>query len=422
MQIELKVPSVGESITEVEIGQWLKNEGDAVSANDNLVVIESEKTTLELPSPAAGALKKILKRKGEVAKVGEVIGYLDQNGAPAQKNDGQTGAQSQPPAATSSAQTERIVMPAAARVMSEHGVKAENVQGTGPGGRVLKEDVLKQVEGLQKEKAAPPPQTAPPMAQPTAVPAAAPTAAKAPSSAVEVPSGFRQEQVVPMTRLRKTLAERLVHAQQTAALLTTFNEVDMTEVMNLRKQFQEQFVQKYGFKLGFMSFFVKAVVDALRMIPQVNAEIRGTDIIYRNYFDIGVAVGGGKGLVVPVLRNAERMSFAQIEIAISDFAKKAKENKLTLEELQGGTFTISNGGVYGSLLSTPIVNPPQSGILGMHAIQERPIALNGQVVIRPMMYIALTYDHRIVDGREAVTFLKRIKEVIENPTRILLEV
>ncbi len=225
-----------------------------------------------------------------------------------------------------------------------------------------------------------------------------------------------------MTRLRKTLAERLVQAQQTAALLTTFNEVDMTEVMNLRKQYQEQFVQKYGLKLGFMSFFVKAAVDALRMIPQVNAEIRGTDIIYRNYFDIGVAVGGGKGLVVPVLRNAERMSFAQIEVTIGELAKRAKENKLTLEELQGGTFTISNGGVYGSLLSTPIINPPQSGILGMHAIQERPIALNGQVVIRPMMYLALTYDHRIVDGREAVTFLKRIKDVIENPARILLEV
>jgi 2-oxoglutarate dehydrogenase E2 component (dihydrolipoamide succinyltransferase) len=307
-------------------------------------------------------------------------------------------------------------MPAAARVMAEHGIKAENVSGSGPGGRVLKEDVLKQVDGLQKEKAAP----AAPSPMPPAAPAG-PTASKAAPGA-EAQSGFRQEQVVPMTRLRKTLAERLVQAQQNAALLTTFNEVDMSEVMNLRKQYQDQFVQKYGLKLGFMSFFVKAVVDALRLIPQVNAEIRGTDIVYRNYFDIGVAVGGGKGLVVPVLRNAERLSFAQIETAIGEFAKKAKENKLTLEELQGGTFTISNGGVYGSLLSTPIVNPPQSGILGMHAIQERPIALDGQVVIRPMMYIALTYDHRIVDGREAVTFLKRIKEVIENPTRILLEV
>ena len=411
MQIELKVPAVGESITEVEIGQWLKNEGDAVSMNDNLVVIESEKTTLELPAPAAGALKKILKRKGEIAKVGEVIGFLEQNGAPSAKAESNPAPQSNAP---SSGHTEHRVMPAAARVMAEHGIKAENIQGSGPGGRVLKEDVLKQVEGLQKEKASAP------SAQPTPPSAPAPIQKTAPIA--EVPGGSRQEQVVPMTRLRKTLAERLVHAQQNAALLTTFNEVDMTEVMNLRKQYQEQFVQKYGLKLGFMSFFVKAAVDALRMIPQVNAEVRGTDIVYRNYFDIGVAVGGGKGLVVPVLRNAERMSFAQIEVTIGEFAKRAKENKLTLEELQGGTFTISNGGVYGSLLSTPIINPPQSGILGMHAIQERPIALNGEVVIRPMMYLALTYDHRIVDGREAVTFLKRIKDVIENPARILLEV
>ena len=416
MQIELKVPSVGESITEVEIGQWLKNEGDAVSANDNLVVIESEKTTLELPAPSAGSLQKILKRKGETAKVGEVIGYLDQNGAPAPKAESAAAPQTAAPTSAPAEQKDRgekVVMPAAARMMAEHGIKAEGVQGSGPGGRVLKEDVLKQVDTLQKEKT--------PTSQPA--PAASTAAApKAPSPTVEVPGGFRQEQVVPMTRLRKTLAERLVQAQQNAALLTTFNEVDMTEVMNLRKQYQDQFVQKYGLKLGFMSFFVKAVIDALRMIPQVNAEVRGTDIIYRNYFDIGVAVGGGKGLVVPVLRNAERMSFAQIEMAIGEFAKKAKDNKLTLEDLQGGTFTISNGGVYGSLLSTPIINPPQSGILGMHAIQERPVAREGQIVIRPMMYIALTYDHRIVDGREAVTFLKRIKEVIENPTRILLEV
>jgi 2-oxoglutarate dehydrogenase E2 component (dihydrolipoamide succinyltransferase) len=419
MQIELKVPSVGESITEVEIGQWLKNEGEAVSANDNLVVIESEKTTLELPSPAAGAMGKILKRKGETAKVGEVIGYLEQNGAPAAKAEAAPASQPAQGGASQTApqpeQKEQRVMPAAARVMAEQGIKAENIQGTGPGGRILKEDVLKQVEGLQKEKG---PTPAP---QPSPQPAPSAASSKPPSPA-ELPAGSRQEQVVPMTRLRKTLSERLVQAQQNAALLTTFNEVDMSEVMALRKQYQEQFTQKYGLKLGFMSFFVKAVVDALRLIPQVNAEIRGTDIIYRNYFDIGVAVGGGKGLVVPVLRNAERMSFAQIEAAIGEFAKRAKDNKLTLEELQGGTFTISNGGVYGSLLSTPIVNPPQSGILGMHSIQERPIALNGQVVIRPMMYIALTYDHRIVDGREAVTFLKRIKEVIENPTRILLEV
>ena len=429
MQIELKVPSVGESITEVEIGQWLKNEGDSVSINENVVVIESEKTTLELPAPAAGSLKKILKRKGEVAKVGDVIGILQQDGAGAP--EGKKQERTETPAATQPAPSpqkdepkdqskEQRIMPAAARIIAEHGLKADEIQGSGPGGRVLKEDVLKHAETTQKEKAAPPP-AAPQPATPATAPAGAPAVA-ARESAADVPTAFRQEQVVPMTRLRKTLAERLVQAQQTAALLTTFNEADMTEVMNLRKQFQEQFTQKYGVKVGFMSFFVKAVIEALRQIPQVNAEVRGTDIIFRNYFDIGVAVGGGRGLVVPVLRNAERMSFAQIELAIGDLAKRAKENKLTLEELQGGTFTISNGGVYGSLLSTPIINPPQSGILGMHSIQERPIALNGQVVIRPMMYLALTYDHRVVDGREAVTFLRRIKEVIENPTRILLEV
>jgi 2-oxoglutarate dehydrogenase E2 component (dihydrolipoamide succinyltransferase) len=427
MQIELKVPSVGESITEVEIGQWLKNEGDSVAVNDNLVSLESEKTTLELPAPASGALEKILKRKGEVAKVGEVIGILQQDGAgaPAESKKPEPPKAAEPPPPAPSApkgqkeQREQRVMPAAARIIAEQGLKAETIQGTGPGGRILKEDVLKQAEALQKEKA-PAPQSAPQTAPSPAAPAR--PVAPPPTAGVEVPTEFRQEEVVPMTRLRKTLAERLVQAQQTAALLTTFNEVDMTEVINLRKQYQDQFTQKYGIKLGFMSFFVKAAIEALRLIPQVNAELRGTDIVYRNYFDIGVAVGGGRGLVVPVLRNAERMSFAQIEAAIAELAKRAKENKLTLEELQGGTFTISNGGIYGSLLSTPIVNPPQSGILGMHAMQERPIALNGQVVIRPMMYLALTYDHRIVDGREAVTFLKRIKEVIENPARILLEV
>lgn len=406
MQIELKVPAVGESITEVEIGQWLKNEGDAVGRDENLVTIESEKSTLELPSPSAGRIAKILKGKGQTARIGEVIGYLQSDGAPAPTPE----AVSQPePKTEGRSEAAPKVMPAAARILAEQGLKPENVQGTGPGGRILKEDALKHAEGAKASEPAPAESKAPAAPEPKAKP-------------VESVSAVRQEQVVPMTRLRKTLADRLVQAQHTAALLTTFNEVDMTEVMNLRKQFQDLFVQKYGTKIGFMSFFVKAVIDALRLIPQVNAEIRGTDIIYRNYYDIGVAVGGGRGLVVPVLRNAERMSFAQVELAIGDFGKRAKENKLKLEELQGGTFTISNGGVYGSLLSTPIVNPPQSGILGMHAIQERPVALNGQVVIRPMMYIALTYDHRIVDGREAVTFLKRVKEVLENPTRMLLEV
>jgi 2-oxoglutarate dehydrogenase E2 component (dihydrolipoamide succinyltransferase) len=291
------------------------------------------------------------------------------------------------------------VMPSARRALKERGLRSDDVEASGPGGRILKEDVL-------RHEAEPQPA---PRAQ-------APAAAKAPPVAGE------NEEIVPMTPFRRRIAERLVESQQTAALLTTFNEVDMSAVMALRKQHQDAFVEKYGIKLGFMSFFVKASIDALKAIPAVNGEIRGTSIVYKNHYDIGVAVGGGKGLAVPVIRNADRLGFAEVEGAIADFGKRAKDNKLELAELQGGTFTISNGGIYGSLLSTPIVNPPQSGILGLHAINDRPIALNGQVVIRPMMYIALTYDHRLVDGREAVTFLKRIKSCIEDPARILLEV
>ena len=290
-------------------------------------------------------------------------------------------------------------MPAAERLMAERGLKPEQVQASGPGGRILKEDVLRHT-----------------------MPAPDQESQKTEADKAPKPTGGREEEVVPMTRLRRTVAERLVAAQQAAALLTTFNEVDMGEVMALRKQYGELFLQKYNTKLGFMSFFVKACVDGLRQFPAINAEIRENNIVYHNYCDIGVAIGGGKGLVVPVLRNAERLSFAEIELAIANFARRAKDNKLTPDDLHGGTFTISNGGVYGSLLSTPIVNPPQSGVLGMHAIQERPVARDGNVVIRPMMYLALTYDHRIVDGREAVMFLKRIKDVIEEPTRMLLEI
>jgi 2-oxoglutarate dehydrogenase E2 component (dihydrolipoamide succinyltransferase) len=290
----------------------------------------------------------------------------------------------------------------------------KEVQPSGPGGRVLKEDALK-ASGKKMEA-------------PTAQPAPTPRQEAETSTVLLHRAGpgterhERQEETVPMTRLRRTVAERLVEAQRAAALLTTFNEVDMTQVMALRKQYGEAFQQKYNVKLGFMSFFVKAAIEALKQFPAVNAEVRGSDIVYKNYFDIGIAIGSGKGLVVPVLKNAERMSFAEIEIAIGDFGRRARENKLKIEELQGGTFTISNGGVYGSLLSTPIVNPPQSGVLGMHTIQERPIAHEGAVVIRPMMYLALTYDHRIVDGREGVSWLKRIKEVIENPARMLMEI
>jgi 2-oxoglutarate dehydrogenase E2 component (dihydrolipoamide succinyltransferase) len=290
--------------------------------------------------------------------------------------------------------------------MAEQGLQPADVQATGPGGRILKEDALRAAEGRQ------------PAAPAIARAPEAPPAVRAP----EAPAGPRAEEIVPMTPLRRTIARRLVEAQQAAALLTTFNEIDMTEVLALRKKHQDAFTERYGIKLGFMSFFVKAVIEGLKEFPAINAEVRGDTIVYRQYYDIGVAVGGGKGLVVPVLRNAERMSFAEIEKQIADFGTRAKANKIGLDELKGGTFTISNGGVYGSLLSTPIVNPPQSGVLGMHAIQERPIAVDGQVVIRPMMYIALTYDHRLVDGREAVTFLRRVKACVEQPVRVLLEV
>ncbi len=296
-------------------------------------------------------------------------------------------------------------MPAAQRLLREHGLRPSDVQGTGPGGRVLKEDVERHVEAMKSAGAQ--------------RPAAAQDADTAPAAQGQP---GRQEEAIPMSPMRRRIAERLVEAQQTAALLTTYNECDMSGVMALRKQYQEEFQKKYEVKLGFMSFFVKACIEGLKEFPALNAEIRGSDIIYHNYYDIGIAIGGGKGLVVPVIRNAERLSFAEIEVTINDFASRAQKNKIALEELQGGTFSISNGGVYGSMMSMPIVNPPQSGILGMHAIQDRPVARDGEVVIRPMMYLALTYDHRIVDGREAVTFLRRIKECVENPTRILLEV
>jgi 2-oxoglutarate dehydrogenase E2 component (dihydrolipoamide succinyltransferase) len=419
MPIELKVPEVGESITEVMIGTWKKREGDVVAIDDAIVEIESDKATVELPAPVAGTIAKVLKASGATATVGEVIGYLEPAGAGAavpaapaaapspaapvvdvKRTEGRTTIGSvQPPAQPGGPQR---VMPAAARVLGEAGVAAAGIHGTGPGGRVTKQDATQAVAAPSAPRA------------PTAAPAAV-----QPLLAV---AGAREERFQLISPIRRRIAERLVEAQQQAALLTTFNEVDMFAVMELRKKFKDLFQERYGVKLGFMSFFVRAAVEALRAVPQVNAEYRDPHIVYRDYYDIGIAVGGGKGLVVPVLRNAETMSFANVELAIGDFARRAGENKLKLEELQGGTFTISNGGVYGSMLSTPIINPPQSGILGLHAIQERPMAVNGQVVIRPMMYLALTYDHRLVDGREAVTFLKRIKDTIEDPSRLMLEV
>jgi 2-oxoglutarate dehydrogenase E2 component (dihydrolipoamide succinyltransferase) len=422
MPIELKVPPVGESITEVQIGEWLKAEGDSVTRDEIIVKIETDKVTVDLPAPVSGTITSIKAKKGAVAQVGEVIGLMEEGAATsAAKPEAPTAAASAPaqapvpapvpapesappgtslPAPSDLPKAKNVretlppqgfarVMPSARRALKERGVQPDDVEATGPGGRVLKEDVERHVARAE---------------------------ARSPVLS------DRHEEAVPMSPFRKKIAERLVQSQQTAALLTTFNEIDMSAAMALRKEFQESFLEKYGIKLGFMSFFVKAAIDALKLVPAVNGEIRGTEIIYKNYYDIGVAVGGGKGLAVPVIRNAERLSFADVELSIADFGKRAKDNKLELSELIGGTFTISNGGIYGSLLSTPIVNPPQSGILGLHAIQDRPVALNGQVVIRPMMYVALTYDHRLVDGREAVTFLKRIKHCVEAPARMLLEV
>jgi len=410
MAIELKVPTVGESITEVQIGEWLKSEGDSVSRDEVIVRIETDKVTVDFPAPADGVLTQIKVKKGQTASVGDVIAFMEEGAAAGAKpaSPKAEAAPAEAPKAAEPAKTEERpksvrptippqgfarVMPSARRALKERGLSPDDVEATGPGGRVLKEDVDR-----LKEK----------------------PAAKASASAPVAHD--RQEEAVAMSPFRKRIAERLVQSQQTAALLTTFNEVDMGAVMELRKTHQEAFQEKYGTKLGFMSFFVKATIEALKLIPSVNAEIRGSDVVYKNFYDIGVAVGGGKGLAVPVIRNAERLGFAEVELAIADFGKRAKANKLELHELQGGTFTITNGGIYGSMMSTPIVNPPQSGILGLHAISDRPMAVNGQVVIRPMMYVALTYDHRLVDGREAVTFLKRIKQCMEEPARILLEV
>jgi 2-oxoglutarate dehydrogenase E2 component (dihydrolipoamide succinyltransferase) len=416
MPIELKVPEVGESITEVQIGPWKKKEGDTVKLDETVVEIESDKATVELPAPAAGTIVRILKAAGEQATVGEVIGLMEPGQATAQqaasapvvdvrRSDDKTviGSVQPPPAAAPPR-----VMPSASRVLAEAGVPVQGVVGTGPGGRVTKQDAISATVAQQTVA----PAHAPPAPRVTAETHVSPHAAR----------GSREERPVVMSPIRRRIAERLVEAQHEAALLTTFNEVDMSAVMALRARYKDSFLKKHGVKLGFMSFFVKAAVEALREIPQVNAEFREPHIVYRDYCDIGIAVGGGKGLVVPVIRNAETLGFADIESTIAEFAVRAAENKIKLEELQGGTFTISNGGVYGSLLSTPIINPPQSGILGLHAIQDRPVAHEGQVVIRPMMYIALSYDHRLVDGREAVTFLKRIKETMEDPSRLLLEV
>ena len=418
--LEVKIPSVGESISEVQIAQWLKQEGAWVAKDENIVDLETEKASVQIPAPVSGFIRNIRKKAEEFANVGDVVCDLEPAESPSAAGAAAPSSAPAPattPVATDSKDAPRV-MPAAQRMMGDNNLTAGQVQATGPGGRILKEDVQRTVDA-GKSSASPAP-------APVQVvqPKAAPTLETNVSNTAMSVTGRsdRMEEVKPLSMIRRTIANRLVQAQHSAALLTTFNEVDMAPVMELRKKYRDAFQERHGVKLGFMSFFAKASVEALRRFPTVNAEIRGNNIVYRHYNDIGIAIGGGKGLVVPVLRNVEKMTFADVERSIGEFAGRAMENRLMPEDLEGGTFTISNGGVYGSMLSTPIVNPPQSAILGLHAIQDRPMARNGQVVILPMMYLALTYDHRIIDGREAVSFLKTIKEIIEDPTRLFLEV
>ncbi len=407
MAVEVRVPTLGESIVEATVGKWLKRVGEAVAAGETIVDLETDKVNIEVAADQAGVLEQILKAEGANVAVGDVIGTIGTGVAAAPS--GATAPTSSAPAVPVPALAERDLpaTPVARRIATEQGVDLRGIAGSGPGGKVTKDDVAAQVK---------------PAKAPPAVPApAAPPTPEAASPAPATSTANPREERVRMTRRRQTIAQRLVEAQQTAAMLTTFNEVDMSAVMDVRMRRKDSFKERHGIGLGFMSFFTKAVVGALKAFPMLNAEIQGSDIVLKHYYDIGIAVGAEEGLVVPVLRDADRKSFAAIEHEIGDLAARARDGKLTLAELQGGTFTITNGGVFGSLMSTPILNTPQVGILGMHKIQERPIALNGQVVIRPMMYIALSYDHRIIDGSTAVRFLVRMKELVEDPEALLLE-
>ncbi|MDJ1157363.1 2-oxoglutarate dehydrogenase complex dihydrolipoyllysine-residue succinyltransferase [Chelatococcus sp. SYSU_G07232] len=414
MATEIRVPTLGESVSEATIGRWFKKPGDAVKADEPLVELETDKVTLEVNAPAAGILSEIVVKDGETVGVGALLGSIAEGaaGAAAAKAEAPKAEAPKPeaksapaaaPAPAAPAAAKAAAMehgPAVARLAAESGISPASVAGTGKDGRVTKGDMLAVIAGG----------LAP-------APAAAPVQLRAPSA----PDDAAREERVRMTKLRQTIARRLKEAQANAAMLTTFNDVDMSAVMALRAQYKDVFEKKHGVKLGFMGFFVKACVQALKELPAVNAEIDGQDIIYKNYYHIGVAVGTEKGLVVPVVRDADMLSLAGIEKKIGEFGKRARDGQLKIEEMQGGTFTISNGGIYGSLLSTPILNAPQSAILGMHRIEERPVARGGQVVIRPMMYLALSYDHRIIDGKEAVTFLVRVKENLEDPARLVLD-
>ena len=404
MTIEIRVPVLGESVTEATVARWFKGVGESVALDEPLVELETDKVTVEVPASAAGTLGTIDADEGATVEVGALLGAIAEGaGAPAAKPAAAAGpvAPVAAPAAVAAAPSEAVTIelsPAVRRLVSENNLDPAAIKGTGKDGRITKGDALAAIESG----------------------AAAPKAKAPPAPSGPRPRAEREERV-RMTRLRQRIAERLKEAQNTAAMLTTFNEIDMGALMDTRKQYRDAFEKKHGVRLGFLSFFIKACIVALRELPAVNAEIDGTDLVYKNYYDMGVAVSAPQGLVVPVLRDADAMSFAEIESTIADLGRRARDGKLSMDELTGGTFTISNGGVFGSLLSTPILNPPQSAILGMHKIQKRPMAMGDAVVVRPMMYVALSYDHRVIDGREAVTFLVRVKECIEDPQRILLD-
>ena len=433
MAVEIRVPALGESVTEATVGSWFKQAGDAVKADEPLVELETDKVTVEVPAPQDGVLSEISVKEGETVEIGALLGALSEGGAatnssakpaPAPEKEPPPKQKAEPaPAPQSSAP--RPPSPAARKALEEAGLTETDVTGTGRDGQILKEDVTKAIAARNSK---------PKDVKPSSVPKATPERellAKAtrtevldPAPDMRLPSTANEaarEERVKMSRLRQTIAHRLKDAQNTAAILTTFNDADMTAIMDLRKEYKELFERRHGIKLGFMGFFVKACIQALKEIPSINAEIEGNEIVYKNYYHIGVAVGTDRGLVVPVLREAEHMTIAEIEARIADFGRRARDGKLGIEDMQGGTFTISNGGVYGSMLSTPILNAPQSGILGMHRIEQRAVVVDGEVVARPMMYLALSYDHRIVDGKEAVTFLVRVKECLEDPQRFMLE-
>jgi len=415
--LDINVPNVGESVSEVTVASWMVKAGDAVEKDQAIVELETDKAAQELVAPRSGIITDILVAEGDVAKVGQTLARLGESGSapapsePAAKGAGDEGGAGGnlpdvPPTNTSAASSDIKVMPAAARILEENGLDASTIKGTGKDGRITKADAL-------AAKANPPAAKAAPAAAATPAPAQAPSAPRALKD---------REERVRMSRLRQTIARRLKDSQNTAAMLTTYNEADMTNIMAMRSQYKETFLKKHGVKLGFMGFFVKACVQALKDVPEVNAEIDGTDVIYKNYYDISIAVGTDKGLVVPVLRDCDQLSLGGVETGLGGLAKKARDGQLSMDDMSGGTFTISNGGVYGSLMSSPILNPPQSGILGMHKIEKRPVVVDDAIVIRPMMYLALSYDHRIVDGKGAVTFLVRVKECLEDPERLLLDI